>query len=290
MCFGLIGSAETTFYNEGLDQKSQLEVVRANLENQSISANHLLFPTCVPGGVIPCIQWQLVLGHATNHKTTVQKMFVDVARSQRSLSNFPPQRRSLNKCSPPYLIWFKSTFHLGVNFTVRCAKSSEISVTFPPVFCLKFFDTKQPQTHLSENFFGAKKCPHAHIWCFCSCHVLKEPFHRDCVTFQWPLVKSKFPVKKFRLCYSGERTQEHAPGLISMSKERSVLLPLKDLQFDCTCCRERQQTRWQVVFLCLRTVNVLVVCIVLHDGPDRRCLDTCLEHRGLGPWRKAVQM
>lgn len=216
MCFGLIGSAETTFCNEGLDQKSQLEVVRANLENQSISANHLLFPTCVPGGVIPCIQWQLVLGHATNHKTTVQKIIVDVARSQRSLSNFPPQRRSLNKCSPPYLIWFKSTFHLGVNFTDRCAKSSEISVTLPPVFCLKFFDTKQPQTHLSENFFRSWKCPHAHIWCFCSCHVLKEPFHRDCVTFQWPLVKSKFPVKKFRLCYSGERTQEHAPGLISM--------------------------------------------------------------------------
>ena len=36
------------------------------------------------------------------------------------------------------------------------------------------------------------------------------------------------------------------------------------------------------VYVCLLTVNVLVVCIVLHDGPDRRCLATCLEHRGLG--------
>lgn len=35
------------------------------------------------------------------------------------------------------------------------------------------------------------------------------------------------------------------------------------------------------VCVCLRIVNVLVVCIVLHDGPGRRCLATCLGCRGL---------
>lgn len=36
------------------------------------------------------------------------------------------------------------------------------------------------------------------------------------------------------------------------------------------------------VYVRLLTVNVLVVCIVLHDGPDRQRLATCLEHRGPG--------
>lgn len=44
------------------------------------------------------------------------------------------------------------------------------------------------------------------------------------------------------------------------------------------CSFRRDKMRWRVVLVCLHTVNVPVVFIVLHVGPDRRCLATCLQH------------
>lgn len=52
----------------------------------------------------------------------------------------------------------------------------------------------------------------------------------------------------------------------------SIRIPLRIVR--------RDETRWQVVLVCLHTVNVPVVFIVLHVGPDRRCLATCLQHGG----------
>lgn len=98
--------------------------------------------------------------------------------------------------------------------------------------------------------------------------------HRHSITpFAWDLIACLHltPILKLLVICAPQN-----PNISTFSERRHCIYPSGSP----LCSFRRDKTRWQVALMCLHTVNVPVVFIVLHVGPDRRCLATCLQHGG----------